>query len=287
MRVLVDSDALVLSPTFVDTDGETATDADDLPSVAVSRSDGSALPAPVVADVDPGDGSYTAELLGSSHTDALDVLSLVWSGEVAGRAQVYAQAVEIVGEFYCSLFELRSNPDLSNPAKFPSLALRAARDEFESLAERYCEVAFVPRFAREELRGDGRNRITLRHHRPRVLRSISVGGEVRSVDDFAFDGCVLDWSGGTFTAPISGATNVVVEYEHGYDHVPEALAQACRVFVETRLLGDRGGIPRLAISVDSEFGNMRLATPGDRRPTGIPSVDAALNEYAERVPGVA
>lgn len=287
MRVLVDSDVLVTSPTFVDATGESAADTTGDPVVVATRDDGTVLAAPAVSNP-AGTGTYAATLLGASHTSTLDVLSLLWTGTVAGAGvQTYAQTVEVVGEFFVSLFELRANPDLTNATKYPTAALRAARDHFETLAERYCEVAFVPRYARDVLRGDGRNRITLSHHRPRVLRSVTVDGAAKNVGEFSFDGIALEWNGGTFTAPTTGTPNVVVVYEHGYSHAPEAIADACEVFVETRLLGERSGIPRLAISVDSEFGQMRLSTPGDRRPTGIPSVDAVLNEFAERVPGVA
>lgn len=286
MRVLVDSDVLVESPTFVDADGETATDADAEPTVTATREDGTVLTAPDVSDPTAADGKYAAALLGASHTSSLDRLSLVWSGAVDSAAQVYAQSVEIVGGFYVSLVELRAMPELSNPAKHSTAALRAAREEFETLAERYCEVAFVPRYSRDVLRGDGTGRLTLRNHRPHSIRSISIGGDVQSVGDYTFDGLVLEANGGTFPRT-SGDPNVVVTYEHGYLSAPPMISQACRVYVEQRLLGDRSGIPRLALSVDSEFGNMRLSTPGPDRPTGIPLVDAVLNDHSERVPGVA
>jgi hypothetical protein len=286
VRVLVDSDVLVTSPTFVAADGESPTDAASTPTVTAAREDGTALVAPAVSDV-TGTGVYGATLLGASHTSALDVLSLVWSGSVTGAgAQVYAQTVEVVGGFYVSLPDLRSMPELSNTTKHATASLRAARTEFEFLAERYCEVAFVPRYARDLLRGDGSNRITLGHHRPHSLRSIEIDGEAQTTSEFHFDGLVLEWDSGSFPVAV-GEPNVEVVYEHGHEFAPAMISQACRVYVEQRLLGDRSGIPRLALSVDSEFGNMRLSTPGPNRPTGIPLVDAVLNEYSERVPGVA
>lgn len=278
MIITQGDDRQVTSPVFVSPGGDRPTDADALPTLVVTRADASAAPAPVVSDPEPGDGRYQATLTAAVHAATLDRLTLTWSAEVAGLIQRHPQDVEVAGGRYVGLAELRGIHGLGDESRWPAEVLDATLEEFERLAEDYCAVAFVPR-AEREIHVPASQELYLEHPRVREVQSVALDGQ-------ALTGYSVSGRRIRLTYQPVGAS-LVVTYTHGYDQAPPQLARAARDWAEQRLLGEPSGFSRLATSIDNAYGNIRLATPGDGRPTGIPSVDATLNRLRHLVPVVA
>jgi len=250
-------------------------------TVTITRADGSTLVGGDAATPVPGQiGRYRYPVAPRSE---LDHLTISWTGVFAGLTQTLVTDLEIVGGFYVSLGEIRARADLSDPAKFTVAQLVEARTWFEDTVEGYCDVAFVPRYAREVLDGSGTDTLWLTHHQLRRLLSVKIDGEVQTTTAWTPypDGRIVRDTG---VFPV-GRRNVEVAYEHGYDRPPSPLAKAAFVAIRDKLLTDRVGERQYAVV--TEAGIQRLSTPGRDRPFGIPFVDAVVTAHSERIPGIA
>ena len=184
---------------------------------------------------------------------------------------------EIVGGHYVPLASVRNLPGLASTTNYPTAKLEDARSWFEDLAEAHCGMAFVPRYGRETLDGDGTDTLYLSKRRIRSLRSIKIAGVTISLTGVTLKSATgrVTLPSGTFT---SGDDNVEVVYEHGYAEPPPALAEVALVAIAEKLMGDRSGVPDRALTMTTEVGSYTLSLAGENRPTGIPQVDAVLNK---------
>jgi hypothetical protein len=266
----------------------TATDAAGSVTATARRLDGTLVHTATAAH--PGLGRYTYALPAQAQLDALTV---DWVGTVGGVVVSVRDFVEIVGGFLFGLQEAAVMPPALDLIKYPAATLAAKRIEVEQQCERICGQAFVPRFARIALSGQGTARLTIPrttfggHTMLRTLRSVAVAGVAWSAPDVAAVGLsdtgVLTRPGGALWP--AGARNIVIEYEHGLDYPPEEIRTAAMVHLRSRLgMGDTT-VPYRAISFSSaEGGTYRLSTPSKER-TGIPDVDAVYegNRGPQRV----
>lgn len=291
MRVLRGSDTTITSPTFVGADGETPTDIDDLPTVTVTDYAGTALADPTAVDGAGETGLYTVELTAADHTDVLNLLTLTWTGTVAGKTQTYSQDVEVVGGFYASLPSIRDQQGLGDPDKYPTARLREVREEFERLVDEYRGAAFVPRLAYETVRGvHWFSSYLLGQMNPRVVRSITVASVAQDTASWLLNDYGLLYSE-TSSVSWSAGETATVAYEHGYDGPPPELQRACREYVRAVLLKETSGVDRDIIWQSFEGGvTNRYSTPdwSNGRPTGWLEVDRLLNQLPDnRTPAVA
>ena len=153
------------------------------------------------------------------------------------------------------------------------------------LFEEFCNVAFVPRYARVVLDGMLTRSLWLPHLKINKLRSVTVDGVALSTNDLnqvavyhfgKLDRLAL-W-------PYSvQRQNIVVSYEHGYTSVPEDIARCgmalARYDFVINQLSDR------FISYQNDLGVVRQAIPDECHPTGIPFIDATLRRYQLKTSG--
>jgi hypothetical protein len=83
-----------------------------------------------------------------------------------------------------------------------------------------------------------------------------------------------------------GSRNVVVVYDHGYEHPPAAVRRAAMRLAVDALVPS--GMPSRALSQNTDLGEIRFSTanPEAGRPTGDPEVDAVIALYGRRRPGI-
>ncbi len=276
-EVLRDTGALVSVRFFAD---EAPIDADGDVTVTITRGDGTTLATAAATSSTGEAGGYRYTLAPQAN---LDKLTLAWTGTFGGLEQTQRTYVDIVGGYYVTLSEIRAQLNLGDSDKFTTAELEQKRRWFETLAERHCGVAFVPRYARVTLNGLGMTTLLLPHPRVRRLLSASVGGV--AVTDLA-DWTLESFGRVTRTASFTrGTANVVIAYEHGYDEPPEDLKEAALIAIRERLLDRKSGDRQISEAV--EGGVVRYSVAGPDRPTGIPNVDEVLNSYRQRVPVVA
>ncbi|WP_422751347.1 hypothetical protein [Micromonospora sp. WMMD1219] len=256
--------------------GETPTDVAGDVTVTVTRLDGSAVVSGVASHPGPA-GHYTFAVPAQAR---LDALAVDWSGSL-GR---YRDLVEVVGGFYFDLAEARTEHGLTL-AQHPTEKLIRKRLEVEVECERICGQAFVPRFERAEVRGDGRGALLLPRVNVRALRAVTVASTVWSPAEVA---AVDVAASGVLRHPVGWpAGPVVVEYEHGMDMPPEDLRTAAMLRLRSRVHLTTSGVPDRAISWSAaDGGTYRIALPSGER-TGIPEVDAAYERHTVDMGGFA
>lgn len=290
MRILKGSDCLIVSPAFVGPDGETPTAPASTPTCTVTTEAGALLTAPFVA-AGSGTGVFTAALLGATHTPNLDVLRVVWTGTVTGAGVlVYRDTVEVVASHWTDLHALRSYPDLSDKARYPAALLSEIRDEYADLMDKECGVAFVRRYKRDSLFGDGQQRIPLTQMRPKSLVSVTIAGTSIPTSSFDLtDGGEIVYLNNVFPRSIDGARNVIVVYEHGFEKPPGKLRREVLKCIRTELIARSSAVHDNALSQTFDGTTIRFSTPNraEGRPTGILTLDPIILEYTERIPGIA
>lgn len=255
---------------------ETLTNAAAGLAVSVTRLSGTAVSAGAASN--PSTGVYTYVLPGQDDLDHFDVS---WTGSVSGEPITLTDRVEIVGGFFFGLAEARaSDVSLSDPIKYTTAMLAEKRLQVEVECERICGWAFVPRFGRMTFSGNGSNELYLSVQQLRRVRALTTrtqpGGVpdvVASMTEIAVetDGRVIRYDGGIFP---SGSSNIVIEYEHGWDYPPDDLKEKAMYRLRSLLNLTRSGIPDRVSSYSTPEGGTYRVTLPSRGSTGIPDVDA-------------
>jgi hypothetical protein len=248
--------------------GSTPTAPDAGASVTITRGDGTVFTTdgPTTAG-GPGEFTYT---LGPQSN--LELFTLRWRATFAGTVQYITTQVEIVGGYYVSLADLKAEPGMSTKT---DAQLAEGRQWFEELAEAWCGIAFVPRYARDVVDGTGTSRLLLTHRRPRTLYTAKVGGVAETFTDWALYDTGMIARPGAFTF---GRLNYELTYEHGYAEADGELREATLTAVRSQVAGGGGtasGIPSGVTQLATDAGVMTFGRPS--RPTGIASVDTILN----------
>ena len=285
IRVIRTASATLSRTLYVD---EAPTDAAGTVTVAVTRLDGTAVVSGNATH--GGTGVYTYVLPGgptspSSATWQLDTLIVAWTGTIGGAVVTLTDEVEVVGSFIFGLAEARaSDASLSNTTTYPATLLAARRIEVEDECERVCRQAFVPRFYREALSGRDIDRIGTRWPMLRRLRAVTVSGVAWTAPVVA---TVAVSESGMLTLPNgsvwpAGASNIVVEYEHGWDLPPPRLVSAAMRHLRYLLNEARSGIPDRVSSYTAEPAGTYRVELGvvDVDHTGFPAIDAVYVKYA-------
>ena len=278
--------------------GEIPTAATGSVAVTLTRLDGTVVASGNATGPDENQ-AYTFPYAGSA---TLDILIVTWSATVNGDALTLDQdRLEIVGGHMFGLAEARNfdpKSAIADPVKYPTQLLADTRNEVEDEAERICVQAFVPRFARDVLDGTGQPWLKLLNPMLRTVRKVLVAttyGDAMVAFDAgqlsrlppAPDGVIrLDsgffwpasawWSGGVWPM---GRSNIIVEYEHGWDRPPATISRAGKIRIKNMLLEPTAAQPDRA-----ESASPTLGIP-DRESTGIPAVDAAYARVPSPRPG--
>ncbi len=281
-----------LNVDILDENGEPA-DASGTLTVGITKADGTELLAAGSSTTNPtGTGSYTRALT-VAQTATLDILTATWTDSTDSSTLITVH--EIVGGYYFTLAEARAaDATLADAARHDDTGLQATRRDVEEEFEAICAVAFVPRYRRVRLDGDGTARLLIPDPLPRTLRSVRVYSDATTYTSFTAaeiaavtlpsNGVIERTDGGVWAY---GRQNLVLEYEHGHDRPPAEIKRAAIARARQRLRLGNSGLPdRTETFTSNEFGAFRLATAGRDR-VGTDWIDAALARHSERIPGLA
>ena len=182
---------------------------------------------------------------------------------------------------YFTVAEARALQPLNDAATYPDAAIDAARVGAEEAIEEACGVAFVPRTAAETLDGAGATGLALRWPKVRTVTSASVDGTALTAAELLE---VKTTSTGLYWPAYwaVGTSNLVVEYEHGFD-VPPYRGKSAALRLTKHFLIDNPGDDRV-LRVDTDAGAYVMSTPGMRGQSfGIPEVDSFIADYNFRL----
>lgn len=244
-------------------------------TVTITREDGTAL---VTAQATSGTGAAARTFnLTTTHLAPLDVLTAAWTSATKGT--LYTE-IQVVGGFLVSTAQMRADPTLANATTYPIADLIAKRTEAEAILEDACGLAFVPRYFRKKVDGNGTTDVFVR---PRLLTvdSVIVGatsayaGTTLTTNELADlelydDGRLYNSAGWP-----SGRRNVEVKGSHGYPSLPPYVASGTLALVKSLLI-DSPTDDRAA-SLTGEGGTTQLLKADGT--FGIPAADRVVELY--------
>lgn len=232
-----------------------------------------------------GDGAYSYQLAPQTQ---LNRLTVTWAGEWGGIPQTITTFVEIVGGYLFTVADARAFDDakLADEETYPDAAIRDVRAGIADLFEQVTGVSFIARYARETLDAPAGRDLWLARRQVRTVLAASVSGTALTSDELAdlelyAHGQLYRSAAWRCGFATSGRRAIVVEYEHGHETVPWDIHQAALVLARYTLVSTE--VSDRTISWSNELGTFRQAVPGEKYPTGIPAVDAALGRYTRRM----
>jgi hypothetical protein len=285
------STAATITATFCDQDGDAADPAGTV-TVGVADEAGTTVVAAGSATATGSTGVRTYTLTAAA-TSVPKILVATWTN---GTITTTTRA-EVVGGYYASVRQVRdSDAVLEDPRKYSAAQIVAARRAVEREFEDFCGVAFVPRYRRVRLDGTGRDELVLPDAELRSVRSLREYDDDLNFEAYTASellaipasraGVAVRTDGEIFER---GRSNVVVEYEHGYDRPPTDVLEAFFLRVRDVLNRQNRGVPDRATTFTSDVGGTYSLLVAGRggSVTGIPDVDVVLRRYSRRVPGIA
>ncbi len=249
----------------------------DSATVTITRDDGTVIAADAVtADEGTGVASYT---LTPAETAVLDVLRFDWEATFSGQVQTFSEYAEVVGGHFFTVAQARATDPLNNTVKYPTQAVIDARTFVETELENTCGVAFVPRYGRKILSGEGGPTVMLP---PRVtaVRSVKVDGVAMAGPDLATIRVLPTGEAYLPSRWIKGFANYDIVYEHGLPNGPEIVgaSQVALTWVKNHLV--KGPIDDRTTAFSTEDGTFSMSTPGVRGAvTGLPYVDSFIQRH--------
>lgn len=281
-RVLMGEDAaLSFAPASADGDALTL-----LAPATVALSDGAGVDIPLSPNAatiatDKHSLSFT---IPAGSLPLLDTYTVTWTATVGEAACSWQTSLDVCGGHIFSIAQFRASK--KEFAAKTAATVRSVRTAAEVAFEKECGVAFVPRGAREQIRGDDTDTLLLSHVALRDIYSLSVDGTAWTPDEIAVlvreePGIVTRTDGLVWTA----GSLIVVHYTHGYDRPPVPVRDAVLILAQDRAIPD-SRIPSRAVLQATEFGNFRVSVPGRDGPFGIPEVDARVYTYGRPRPAV-
>jgi hypothetical protein len=262
-----------LSHTFY-VDGVATDPSPDTATVTITRDDGTAVVTGAAA-TNAGTGVVTYTLT-PAQTATLDILTVAWTATFGGQAQTFTDVVEVAGGVLFTVAQALATDGLSAKT---AAQITEKRTLVEELLENACGVAFVPRYGKTTISGNGRSTIML-PPRTTAIRSVTLDGV--SIGATALATIKVLASGEVYYPSwwTAGYANYEIAYEHGYSDGPERMAAGDAALTWAKMLLLSGPIDDRATGTATEFGNITLATPGMRGSvSGIPSVDQFIQSY--------
>lgn len=281
-QILVGTPA-VLSVIWKDQSGEPVA-ATGAVHVVVVDANGSTVVASSVATAGDDTGSYTYPFPAATNTQ-LAFLTATWT-DTTGAART--TRIEVVGGFWFTTAEAM----LAEPSIKISDPIFATRREVEDEAEKIIGWAFVPRYARVTLDGQGDGELIVPNLYLRTVRSVKVTASngtpytftTPELNELLFptDAVILRPAGKGFN---QGRANVTIEYEHGWDRPPQDLQRAAITRLRYRLNAKNTGILDRATSYTDPNGQTVRIAAAEPNLTGMPDVDAVYQRIASAFDG--
>lgn len=233
----------------------------------------------------------------------LDTYEFTWTATLDSATVTWVEEIELVGGYLFEISDLRAfDRQFADAGKWPAEKLRRARTWVENTIEgdRAAQVAFVPRGRRVVLSGNGPDPLNgyidltyVQDYRTliapdfelRDVYAVSINDVPFTTDEVAdvrVDDNVL-WHSSGLVWP-KGRRNIAVHYEHGYDRPPGAVTRAALLLAREYLI--QSDLPGRATATSIGDQMFRLTIAGRDGVTGIPDVDAAIDQFGRKGYGI-
>lgn len=225
-------------------------------------------------------------VVASTELAQLDTYTATWTAKVGGVTTQWVSDIELVGGYLFEIADLREQDRTFTVEKYPSDTLREVRGWVEDVIEgpRAANVAFVPRSSRVTIDGTGRSSLELPDLNVRNVYAVTVNGTAwtqTQLDSLICDDGVL-WlnAGSPFYVWPEGHRNITVHYEHGHDRAPGAITRAALMLAKEYLV--KSDVPGRATATSIGDQLFRLTIAGRDGVTGLPDVDAAIDQFGRK-----
>jgi hypothetical protein len=206
-------------------------------------------------------------------------LTATWTGTISGNAATFTTQAEVVGSVPLVVSDIRAvDEDLQDVVKYPDWRVQSAIEQAWETIEKGMRVAIVPRGNRETVDGSGTTTQLVEKLGCTQVYSAAVGGVAVSVGSLVPKkwGAIINPSGWA-----AGDGNVTLHYKHGLTSTPEPVLGALVTLTVDRLVSR--ATPNRATSLSTDVGAFRLTIAGRDGWTGIPDVDAVIEQYGYAV----
>lgn len=243
-------------------------DMDAAPTVTVKDGGGATLSTGTATHT--GTGSYAFPIAPT----VLDELTIVWDGAISTNDAVFTTHAEVVGSVPLVPADIRAvDEDLADTAKYPDAKVQSAIEQAWETIEKGMRVAIVPRGHRETVDGSGSTSQLIDKLECTQVYSATVDGATVNVAGLRpkRHGAIINPSGWPYDSVVE------LHYRHGLTATPEPVLAALITLTVDRLV--TRATPARATSLSTDVGAFRLTIAGRDGWTGIPDVDAVIEQY--------
>ena len=218
--------------------------------------------------------------------EPLDAYTAPWNAVVNDVAHEWTSDIELVGGYLFEIADLREQDRTFTVDKYPTETLREVRNWVEDVIEgpRAANVAFVPRSSRVTIDGTGRSSLPLPDLNVREVYAVTVNGTAwtsEQIETLVVDDGVLWLSD---SSPLymwtAGRRNITLHYSHGHDRAPGAITRAALMLAKEYCV--KSDVPGRATATSIGDQLFRLTIAGRDGVTGLPDVDAAIDQFGRK-----
>lgn len=275
-------------------------------TIGVVDGNGDEVVAAATATTNNADGTYTYSLADQANPDQLKV---TWtrsdtSADLVDRIEVTGGL--LFSEIQARTFKAKADADstvipLTSSTSYTDAMIADARTAVTDDLERWTGRGWIPRYARVEFKGNGSYVLDVedgicrlsdgyRLNRPGRFNDIAVilsatdgGSDVKSsvvVDEGQFRRTDSPWTQSDVTDPF----NITIEYVYGLPGIVNSADRMGLLLTVDRLVPS--GVTDRALTVDSDYGTVRLVQPGgpQNNVSRLPEVNAWVVENSARAP---
>ncbi|MGW0522851.1 hypothetical protein [Crossiella sp. NPDC003009] len=186
---------------------------------------------------------------------------------------------------YTTVASVRAAEGFDNLALYPDTAVTAAITWAETIIDDVTETSWEHKPFQQWVHASGVDWISLPVIYPRTVRSARL---VKTNTELDVSQWLVNANEATVYLPtrlrgvldVQGTAGETAEAPPDIVFAADTLARFWLRDLDSR-------IPDRAVSAQSEYGQIILATASERRPTGLPDVDAILLRHSHRAPGTA
>lgn len=223
-----------------------------------------------------------------------------------GSPVSWTKVIELVGGYLFEISDLRAQDRaFTDVTKYPSELMRQVRNWVEDVIEgpRAAQRAFVPRGRRVTMNGNAPDlnqgfypllygtdfrQLVVPDFDLRDLYACSINGSALTQDELALvkvdDNTLWRSAGVHWPAWPFGKGNIVLHYTYGMDRAPGAITRAALILAREYLV--KSDLPGRATATSIGDQMFRLTIAGRDGVTGIPDVDAAIDQFGRKGFGI-
>lgn len=195
---------------------------------------------------------------------------------------------------YTTIADVRQLDGMNDTTTYSDADLTSAISQATILVDRYTGTSWEFNTFSVTLSGNNSTCIRLRDYEgrtvlfPQTITSCTIDGDAQTTTNWALHPHgLVERDTGTFGYTRPGRNVVIAGTAGATSSAPDDIVWATEVLARHYALGLKSRIPDRALSIQNDFGTVRLSTPAPNRASGLPEVDAVLERRRHRIGTIA